>query len=438
MPSPYDDIPEFATRHAPASLMRLPPGDDIPLTPRVRRVIDTPAFRRLMGVSQLGLVRLVYPGAGHTRFEHSLGAYRVALDFLERLSTNDRFVASVTVEEAERFLLAALLHDVGHWPYCHPLEDIELAGTRHHESLARQAITTGELADVVAGEWSIDPAKVADLIEGNVATPGERIAGSMLSGPIDVDKIDYLARDSRHCGVPYGQNFDQRRLVASLTLNAAGDRIAVTDKGKTAAELMVFARYVMFSEVYWHHAVRAATAMLQRAMHELELDCEPLFSASDEQFARHMLAATDGSPAGQLLAGVFGSERRLYKRVAQYSLLETPDLYEQLARRPYAWLVTLSGQVAARLSQHLGERVAPHEVLLDTPPAKLEVQFDVDVFSPKEGAYHPLGDVSPVVRTLAREQFDDYVKRVRVYVSPRLAPGIAAVDVDAMVFESIK
>ncbi len=77
----------------------------------------------------------------------------------------------------------------------------------------------------------------------------------MLSGPIDIDKMDYLFRDSLHAGVPYGRHFDQQRLLGSLSLNQAGDGLAVTDKGKTAAELMVFARYVMFSEVYWHHGV---------------------------------------------------------------------------------------------------------------------------------------------------------------------------------------
>ena len=104
---------------------------------------------------------------------------------------------------------------------------------------------------------------------GNVQTPAQRILGSILSGPIDVDKIDYLMRDSLHAGVPYGQHFDRRRLIGSLCLNEAGDALAITDKGKTAAEMMVFARYVMFSEVYWHHAVRSATAMLQRAFYLL-------------------------------------------------------------------------------------------------------------------------------------------------------------------------
>jgi HD superfamily phosphohydrolase len=83
-----------------------------------------------------------------------------------------------------------------------------------------------------------------------------KLLRSILSGPIDIDKMDYLERDSLHAGVPYGRHFDKQRLIQSLVLNAAGDGLALTHKGKTAAELMVFARYVMFSEVYWHRRAR--------------------------------------------------------------------------------------------------------------------------------------------------------------------------------------
>lgn len=435
----YDSIPEFATRHAPEGLVRLPPGDDVPITPRVRRLIDTPAFRRLSEVSQLGLVRLVYPGAGHSRFEHSLGVYRVALDFLARLSSNERFAETVTEEEATRFLLAALLHDVGHWPYCHPLEDIALPGLAHHEKLARRTITEGEIADLIDRDWRLDPPGVADLIAGVGNSPGERIVCSMLSGPIDVDKIDYLARDSTHCGVPYGRNFDQSRLIASLCLNEAGDAIAVTDKGKTAAELMVFARYVMFSEVYWHHAARSATAMLQRAVFDLrhDLDWAKLYQLGEQQWIEHLLKAAGDTPSAELLTGLSGAERKLYKRLAQYSLFESSGLYSTLARRPYEQLVEMGSRLAARISGATGTAIAPHEVLFDAPPMKLEVQFKVEVHSPKQQAYRLLGDVSPVVRTLAVEQFDDYVKRVRVFASRRVAAMVGSLDIDAMVAEAV-
>ena len=438
-------LPELASLHTPSGLVRLPPGDDVPLTPRVRRLIDTPAMRRLSHVSQLGLVRLVYPGAGHSRFEHSLGVYRMALDFLARLAGDARFSGIVSTLDAERFIAAALLHDVGHWAYCHPLEDIRLPGVVTHEVLARESISTGPIADLLTNDWQVDPASVADLIAGVAHTPGEKIVSSMLSGPVDVDKIDYLARDSLHAGVPYGRNFDQHRLVASLCLNEAGDAIAVTDKGKTAAELMVFARYVMFSEVYWHHAVRSATAMLQRAVYSMResLDWASIYHSTEETFVTHLtqvaarLQSAGQVGASELVAGIFGLERNLYKRVAQYSLLESPQIYERLARQPYAELVDCAERLAELASRQIGSPIAPHEVLLDAPPMKLEVQCNVDIYSPKPNRYRPLSEVSPVVKTLAHQQFDDYVKRVRIFAHPRIAPLLQACDVDQLVADAI-
>ena len=139
------------------------------------------------------------------------------------------------------------------------------------------------------------------------------------------------------------------------------------------------------------------------------------------------LPARDG-PAAELLAGLFGPTRRLYKRLAQYSFFESPEMYGRLARKPYAWLAECSEQFAAVASTALSRVVAPHEVLFDAPPMGLEVEFNVDLHFKKEGAFRRLGDVSPVVKTLAREQFDDYVKRVRVFVHPRLADDLRALN----------
>lgn len=279
------------------------------------------------------------------------------------------------------------------------------------------------MAEVLRRDWNVDPNDVADLVSGKVSKPAQRVLRSMLSGPIDVDKIDYLVRDSLHAGVPYGQHFDRRRLINSLCLNEAGDALAITDKGKTAAEMMVFARYVMFSEVYWHHAVRSATAMFQRAfflLHE-RLELDHVLAMTDRPMIDALVAAAAGGPAAELLGGIFGEKRQLYKRLAQYSYFEEPELYGRLARRPYPDLVTAAERIAESLSTALKQRVAAHEVLVDAPPAELEVDFNIDVYFAKQDVYRPLGDISPVVRTLAREQFDDYVKRVRVLVHPRIA-----------------
>jgi HD superfamily phosphohydrolase len=418
------DIPEIGNARGTGGRIRIPPGVDVPLTERVRRLIDSAGFRRLADISQLGLVRLIYPGATHTRQEHSLGVFIAAIEYLDHLAADSRFTTVVSPKDAELLLAAALLHDVGHWPFGHPIEDIGLSEIPNHESLAAREITTGQIADTLHNDWRLDPVAVANLVCGKVDGAAHRLLHSILSGPIDVDKVDYLMRDSLHAGVPYGQNFDRRRLIGSLCLNESGDALAITDKGKTAAEMMVFARYVMFSEVYWHHAVRAATAMLQRAFYALrgQVDLAQLVTLTEQPFIDSLLAAAIRVPsAAGLLDGIFGRTRSLYKRLAQYSFVEQPDLYRLMARRPYADLTAIAERIAAMLSDALHSKVEPHEVLVDAPPAELEVDFDIDVNFAKPGTYRRLGDISPVVRTLAQEQFDNYVKRVRVFVHPRVS-----------------
>jgi HD superfamily phosphohydrolase len=424
------DIPELASLDSRRALVRIPPELDVPLTERVRQIIDAPEFRRLARISQLGLVSLVYPAAIHTRFEHSLGVYRLALLYLQQLACDERFVRVVSREEAELFIVASILHDLGHWPFCHPIEDIRLPSVPSHELFANSFLLEGEIADTLRRHWGVAPRDVVALLSEEPRTNSARILASMLSGPIDIDKMDYLFRDSLHAGVPYGRHYDQQRLIGSLCVNEAGDGLALTDKGKTAAELMVFARYVMFSEVYWHHGVRAATAMLQRAFCLLydQLDLDQLFRMSEQEMIDALRHAAAGSPAGELLDGLFGPTRRLYKRLAQYSFFEQQDLHQRLARRGYSWLVACAEQFAVVVSRALGRVVAPHEVLFDAPPITREVEINIDIFFPKEQRYRPLSEVSPVIRTLATEQFDDYVKRVRIFVHPRVVADLRCLD----------
>ena len=424
-------LPELAALGSTAEGVRIPPGVTVPLTPRVRAVLDTPELRRLARISQLGLVGLVYPGATHSRFEHSLGTYRLALEFLGRLHLDERFAATITATDAAAFLAAALLHDVGHWPYCHPLEDMGLPQWPRHESLVGGLLRQGPVGRILAEMWQLDPDRVSALIEGTARDPAGLILRSLLSGPIDIDKMDYLSRDSLHAGVPYGRHFDQERLISSLCLDESGTSLAITDKGRTAAELMVFARYVMFSEVYWHHAVRSATAMLQRAMWILSDRVDPqwLVRSDDAAFTAWLTAAAAGSGAEPLVRGLFGPTRRLFKRAATYDAAHHPAVHRALAGRPYADSVAVSARLAEALSRRLGMLVEPHAVLIDAPPAEREVEFRIQVRERKPHArglaWRRLEDLSPVVRSLAREQFDDLVKRARIFCAPEMVDAIS-------------
>ena len=438
-------IPEIAALESGGEGVRLPPGDTAPLTPRVRALLDTADMRRLARVSQLGLVGLVYPGAVHSRLEHSLGVYRLAIEFLRRLKDDSRFTTAVGPDDASAFIAAALVHDIGHWPFCHPIEDMGLAEIPRHESLVEGILTSGPVADVLDSSWGIPPQRIASLITGTAADPAGRILHSLLSGPIDVDKMDYLARDSLHAGVPYGRNFDQPRLLASLCLDERGEALAITDKGRTAAELMVFARYVMFSEVYWHHAVRSATAMLQRAVWLVRAAVDPavVVRTDDPGFTAWLAAVAEGTPAAPLVAGLFGPRRQLFKRAASFDALRQPEVHAALAGRRYDDMVAVSSRLAARLSPHIGRAIDPHLLLVDAPPVEREVEFRLQVRErPDRGnaaapRWRRLEDVSPVVRSLAHEQFDNLVKRVRIFAEPEVAAAIALCDgLEAMLVEA--
>lgn len=435
------DIPEIQALDWRTSLIRIPPELDVPLTSRVRQIIDTADFRRLSRISQLGLVSLVYPAAHHSRFEHSLGVYRLALIYLRHLSYNDRFIQAISSQDAELLIAAALLHDLGHWSFCHPIEDVQLPSVPNHELFANSFLLEGEIADLLRDEWGIQPRDVVSLLSDKPRDARSSLLSSILSGPIDIDKMDYLMRDSLHAGVPYGLSFDRQRLIGSLTVNEAENGLAITEKGRTAAEMMVFSRYVMFSEVYWHHAVRAATAMLQRAFYWAhgDLDLDYLFRLTEQEMIQHMLTTAADKPAGELLAGLFGNVRRLYKRVDEYTCFQNDEIYRQLARRPYPWLVACGDALAKLLSKRLRTFIAPHEILLDAPPIKREVEFTIDVYFNKEDRFWPLGAVSPVVKTLAQKQFDDYVKRVRIFVHPRIVKACRELDdLNSTVVEAIE
>jgi HD superfamily phosphohydrolase len=434
----FASLPELAALASTAGGVRIPPGDTVPLTPRVRALLDTTEMRRLARVSQLGLVALVYPGAVHSRFEHSLGVYGLALEFLRRLQAEPSFAAVVGEADAAAFVVAALVHDIGHWPFCHPIEDVGMARFPRHESLVHDILARGEPAAVLAGSWGLDPARVAALITSKATDPAGRILHSLLSGPIDVDKMDYLGRDSLHAGVPYGRHFDEERLLSSLCLNEQGTALAITDKGRTAAEMLVFARYVMFSEVYWHHAVRSATAMLQRAVWILRdaLDPARFVRLDDRGFIDGLGTLAAGTSASPLVDGLFGSHRHLFKRVASYDALRNPAIHRALAGRTYDDKVAIAGRLAAAVSRRAGIAVGVDDLLIDAPPAEREVEFNLQVRQrPRDGGdrsgpgadhWRSLAELSPVVRSLAHEQFDDLVKRVRIFAPAATAEAVSA------------
>lgn len=425
------DIPELDG--SSKRVIRIPDQLNVSVSERVMRLIDSPQMQRLRQLSQLGLVSRVYPGATHTRFEHSLGVYRLALQVaVHLLAVDQRFASEVTARDLSLFLATALLHDVGHWPYCHPIEDMGLPWVPTHEKLAKENLQASEIAGLLRDEWGIGADDIVAFLEKPAATSPPtpaRVLQNALNGPVDVDKMDYLRRDSLHAGVPYGMNFDQPRLINSLCVNWDDGTLALGSKGKTAAEMLVFSRYIMFSEVYWHHAVRSGTAMVQRLVFETQ---EQLRSAgapeawgveTDDTFHQRVVNIAARSAALQTLAaGLFGTRRQLFKRIGQFTFAEAAEIHGQLRGRSYSELVAASPQLADRLSSYWDVQLRPTDVLIDAPPQKLEVQFRVAVRN-RDDQHSWLSEISPVVNSLATKQFDNFVKQVRVFVNPNVVAG---------------
>ncbi len=241
------------------------PDDMVPL-------VDAEEFQRLRDISQLGHVLLVYPGARHSRFEHSLGVFHIAGQFLRRLA-HAKPPPDINIEDARVLLAASLLHDIGHYPFCHVLEEMQMFFVDHEERGRQIILDPSTEVNAALLKAETDPLRVANVIDyrnSSVAVPDADLRlAHILSGTLDPDKIDYLLRDARYCGVPFGESVNRDRLLGSITFDPAGQRPAITYKGVSAVEALVFTSYLMYRNVYWHHAVRSANAMFKRGIQDL-------------------------------------------------------------------------------------------------------------------------------------------------------------------------
>src|SRR5690606_14475915 len=166
--------------------------DLVPLSTEAARILSTPVFQRLEGIQQLGFVSRVWPGARHTRFEHSLGVMHLMTLALAHLTERG---AAIDDETARAGVAAALLHDIGHYPFSHAIEELG-PPILSHEEVGRRVIEGSEVAAVLTEHWRVDPGRVADLIDPRgELPPGDRLLRGLLSGALDVDKLDYLPRD---------------------------------------------------------------------------------------------------------------------------------------------------------------------------------------------------------------------------------------------------
>jgi HD superfamily phosphohydrolase len=345
--------------------------DYIPVEGVARDLLDVPAVQRLRHIKQLSTVRLVYPSANHTRFEHSLGVYHLADRALGHLGIEGR--------RAERARAAALLHDVGHGPYGHQTEEVIRRRTGKHHDEVHDLVDVGEVGDVLLGH-DLDPRRVAELIDGRHAL------GQLISGALDVDRMDYLVRDAHHTGVPYG-TIDCGRLVRALRF--VDGELVLAEGNVQTAESMLVARALMNATVYRHHVSRIAGEMLERACEAL-LDAPggPDVAAFSRMADHELLGALVEADASAAL-GTRIRDRDLYKRAVWAELSAVPEALLSLS---YDEVVEREREIADAAG------VDPGHVVLDVPSEPTIKESSVRVVVGDE--IRRLDEQSPLVEAL--------------------------------------
>lgn len=218
------------------------------------RLIDTAEFQRLRRIRQLGLAHFAYQGAEHSRFTHSLGVLHLATRILAKLSLQYNLLES----DKTAVKIAALLHDIGHGAFSHVIETIQ---NFHHEAFTIKAVLSNETeVGKILQQYSNDlPKKVADIIRGNFQPMA---LAQLVSSQLDVDRMDYLLRDSLMTGAKYGI-YDIEWIIKSIEIDEVNDRLYVSARGVYAVEDYLQARYYMFRQVYFHRTLRSAEVILR-------------------------------------------------------------------------------------------------------------------------------------------------------------------------------
>jgi len=382
--------------------------DHIEVEGVAEELLDTPLLQRLRRVRQLGTVSLAYPSANHTRFEHSLGVYHLANRALSSLGVDGRV--------AERVRAAALLHDTGHGPFSHNLEALIHRHTNRYHDEIGDLLRDGEVARVL-DDHDIDPDRVAALVRG------EGRYGQLVSGELDVDRMDYLVRDAHHTGVPYG-TIDTGRLVRELRY--VDGELVLAEGNVQNAESLLLARALMKPAVYNHHVSRIGRGMLRRAARRLlregETDAGELRRMDDHDLivALRRCDATAGY-ARRL------DRRELYKRAVWAELDDVP---ESLLAADADAVAEFEREVAAAAG------VDPAAVVIDVPapPGVPESTSRVVV----NGEIRRLVEQSTLVDAVVRVQADQW--RMGVYAPPgrtdavgHAAERVLGLDLDALV-----
>jgi len=393
----------------------------------VLELLDTVEVQRLRGIKQLGLANIAFPGANHSRFEHALGTSFMG----EKVSA----ALGLSKEEKELLKVAALLHDVGHAPYSHTLEQLmlDVLGLDHMEitgKILAGKITIEDSRKVrmlglsrvceVLGKWGISAKEASLLLLGRHE---KEYLGNLLHSEVDVDQLDYLLRDSHFTGVALGM-VDAERLINTLTIRQ--NKLCVMEKGVEAVEGLLTARSLMYSSVYYHHTVRTAEVMLANAVDFAIADlpkreARRLFTMNDAQLM--VFLESVGGFVAELAARL--RFRRLYKpiHVRPRTKLSEEEKEEYLEKFG-------SWSKVRRIQEEIAEAagVESGRVMIDVPVVDIIIseprisKVEMPVLS--GGKLYNLAEISPLaeaiklrqspkffLRVLADPRFEDKIKR---------------------------
>ncbi len=306
--------------------VRDPLWKNIFLSPGIKKLVSLGPFQRLAGIRQLGPAYHVYPGATHTRLAHSLGVFHLSRRLITVL-LNDHDCPELSAEGVNSFLCAALLHDLGHFPYAHSLKELPL---KEHEELTAEFILSEPVKSCLLNDVGADPVKTAQIVNFKMDAPDAETSffRNLLSGVLDPDKLDYLNRDAFFCGVPYGiQDTD----FVFSKIKPTNEGIAIKRQGISAIENILFSKYLMYRTIYWHKTVRIATAMIKKAVIRALLDgkikAEDLYGLNDDEFFARFNG--DFYPVMKLMDMV--NSRELYKCVYETPFDTENELHNKLS-----------------------------------------------------------------------------------------------------------
>jgi HD superfamily phosphohydrolase len=402
--------------------IRDPLWKHIYLSPQMMTIVASEPFQKLYRIKQLGITHLVYPGATHTRFVHSLGVFHLAKRVLRGLLASEN-APSLSLEGVKAFLCAALLHDIGHFPFTHSLKELPL---REHESLTADLIYAPPLENLLKHQVGTEPWMVAAIVDPHLDDEGSSeipFFRNLLSGVLDPDKLDYLNRDAYFCGVPYGiQDTD---FVIGRIHPHPQRGISLDLTGLPAAENVLFSKYLMYRAVYWHRTVRIATAMIKKAvflgLRDGMLSPEDLYGLDDEEFF-HTTVEQSYRP--------FSLIQRVASRRLLKSAMETPF---DPASPPMEKLLDLEYRnakeedIARILSRETGISLEPEDVVIDIPE-QISFEIDIPILLPT-GNLVEYADAGSVFSPPVVEGFVRTLRVLRVAVIPEVLDSLPRVSI---------